>query len=93
MFAGRRLVLDDGGVARILYGPGNRNLQVLEKSGSVKIAVRGTELDISGSEEQVALHDKALASAMKSQFSPDQAIEGLTNLATAGLNDLMDLCR
>jgi len=36
-------------------------------------------------EEQLMLHDKALASAMKSQYSPDQAIEGLTNLATAGL--------
>ena len=36
-------------------------------------------------EEQVLLHDKALASAMKSQFSPDEAVEGLTSLATAGL--------
>lgn len=36
-------------------------------------------------EEQIQLHDKALESAMKSQFSPDDAVEGLKNLATAGL--------
>lgn len=37
------------------------------------------------SDEQLALHDKALKSAMSSQYSPDEAVEGLTNLATAGL--------
>jgi len=37
------------------------------------------------SDEQIMLHDKALRSAMASQFSPDEAVQGLTNLATAGL--------
>ncbi len=50
-----RLVLDDAGVAQVLYGPGNKHLQLLQAATSVEIAVRGTELCLDGSDEDVAL--------------------------------------
>ena len=50
-----RLVLDDGGVAQVLYGPGNKHLQMLQESTSVQIAVRGCELCFEGSDDDVAL--------------------------------------
>lgn len=37
------------------------------------------------STELKGLHDTAIAAALATQFSPDEAVEGLTNLATAGL--------
>ncbi len=51
----RRLSLDDGGVARLLFGPGNAHLQLLERVASVAISVRGTELTIKGEDTQVDL--------------------------------------
>ena len=50
-----RLVLDDAGVAQVLYGPGNKHLQLLQAATSVEIAVRGTELCLDGMDEDVAL--------------------------------------
>ena len=50
-----RLTLDDAGVARILFGPGNGNLQLIEQSTGVSISVRGTELVLEGDAEPVAV--------------------------------------
>jgi phosphate starvation-inducible PhoH-like protein len=51
----RRLALDDVGVARILFGPGNENLQLIEQSTGVSISVRGTEMTLDGDWEQVTV--------------------------------------
>jgi len=50
-----RLNLDDAGVARILFGPGNGHLQLIEQSTGVSISVRGTELAFEGDPEPVAV--------------------------------------
>ena len=50
-----RLSLDDAGVARVLFGPGNENLQLIEQSTGVSISVRGTELVLDGDVEPVAV--------------------------------------
>lgn len=55
-----RLTLDDAGVARVLFGPGNENLQLIEQSTGVSIAVRGTDLALEGDREQVAVVRKLL---------------------------------
>ncbi|MBN2498993.1 MAG: PhoH family protein [Deltaproteobacteria bacterium] len=53
--ANGRLLLDDGGVARILVGPNNGNLRVLEEASGASISARGTELVFSGEEDSVEL--------------------------------------
>jgi phosphate starvation-inducible PhoH-like protein len=47
----RRLELDDVGVARLLFGPGNRHLSLLSQVSGVGVSARGAELFLSGSEE------------------------------------------
>jgi phosphate starvation-inducible PhoH-like protein len=51
----RRLSLDDGGVARLLFGPNNANLHLLERLSEVAISARGTELTLKGEAAQVEL--------------------------------------
>ncbi len=51
----KRLSLDDCGVARLVFGPGNAHLQLLERVAEVSISVRGTELTIKGEDSQVNL--------------------------------------
>ncbi len=55
-----RLELDDAGVARILFGPGNGNLKLIEQSTGVSISVRGTELVLDGDEEPVKVVQRLL---------------------------------
>ena len=55
-----RLTLDDAGVARVLFGPGNGNLQLIEQSTGVSISVRGTDLALEGDAESVAVVHRLL---------------------------------
>ena len=51
----QRLKLDDAGVARILFGPSNSHLQLIERSTQVSISVRDAELTLEGDGDQVIL--------------------------------------
>jgi phosphate starvation-inducible PhoH-like protein len=51
---------DDGAVARLLFGPGNAHLRLIEATTGVTIAARGAEITISGDPHQVELVDGLL---------------------------------
>ncbi len=56
----RELTFTNNKTAGILYGDLNKNLQVLENGGGVRIHVRGTDLKITGSEHDVKLAENLL---------------------------------
>ena len=50
----KRLTFDDGGVARLMFGPNNANLQCLERISEVTISSRGTEVSLAGQPQLVS---------------------------------------
>jgi len=56
----QRLSFDDGGVARLVFGPGNAHLQLLEQVAGVDLAARGTDVTVTGDDCQVRLISQLL---------------------------------
>ncbi len=55
-----RLELEDEASARILLGPGNNHLHLIEKTLGVNISVRGTVLTLTGQQEKLTLAQKLI---------------------------------
>jgi phosphate starvation-inducible PhoH-like protein len=51
--AGKSLSFDDAGLANELFGPQNANLRLLAESAGLRIASRGSEVNIQGAAERV----------------------------------------
>jgi phosphate starvation-inducible PhoH-like protein len=96
--AAKKLRFDDNDLARNLFGVQDEHLKSLEKKLGVQIQVRGTDVNIHGTEPQIKLVEKILLElyAMLKKGFPvygteiEQAIRLFSANQEANLQDLLD---